>query len=427
MLNRVIFQDRNLSSLGGLLLFNELLMGIRLDERVGEALPRQRIASGASGFDKFRALLLGFLSGAECLEDMDRLRSDPMFREVNGALVGSTTYGDYLRKFSGFHLHRLNQELCRLAGEFHIRSGSAERLILDIDSTGHEQHGEKMEGLAYNYKKEWGLDSIEVFDQKGFLYHLSVREGNAFTADDAPFVISEVSRHLPRHAARQKPLLRADSGYCNNSVFKACEENGFGFLVAMRENLYSPLLRRRIKWRKAKGKELEKEKAEVGESLYYSKICEKVFRVIFIRRPRTGEREIFADWHWTYQAYVTTESSSELTAEDAVELYHQRGNAENFIRELKNGFDLHHFPCQKLKANRAYGLIAAFAYNFMRFVGLVMNPSKPLFSKRIRFTLVNLACQVVRRARRTVVIFPRRYEKEVKRCFMNIRLTLGCG
>lgn len=297
MMNRVIFKDRNLSSLGGLLLFNELLVGSRLDERVSEVLPRQRIVSGASGFDKFRALLLDFLSGAECVEDMDRLRSDPMFREVNGTLVSSTSYGDYLRKFSGFHLQCLNQELCRLAGEFHIRSDSAERVILDIDSTGHEQHGEKMEGLAYNYKREWGLDSIEVFDQKGFLYHLNVREGNAFTADDPPFVISEVSRQMPRHATRQKPLLRADSGYCNNAVFKACEENGFGFLGAMRENLYSPLLRRRIKWRKAKGGELEKEKAEVGESPYYSKLCEKVFRVIFIRRPSTGEREIFADWH----------------------------------------------------------------------------------------------------------------------------------
>ncbi|HET9236617.1 MAG TPA: hypothetical protein VFO10_05175 [Oligoflexus sp.] len=128
MMDRVVFQDRNLSSLGGLLLFNELLVGSRLHERVGEALPRQRIASGASGFDKFRALLLGFLSGAECLEDMDNLRTDPMFREVNGSLVGSTTYGDYLRKFSGFQLQRLNQELCRLAGEFHIRSRSSERL-----------------------------------------------------------------------------------------------------------------------------------------------------------------------------------------------------------------------------------------------------------------------------------------------------------
>jgi hypothetical protein len=100
MMDCMVFQDRNLPSLGGLLLFKELLAGSRLDERVGEALPSQWRASGASGFDKFRALLLVFFSGAECLEDMDRLRSDPMFREVNGTLVGSTTYGDYLRRMS---------------------------------------------------------------------------------------------------------------------------------------------------------------------------------------------------------------------------------------------------------------------------------------------------------------------------------------
>ncbi|WP_141730811.1 transposase [Oligoflexus tunisiensis] len=153
---------------------------------------------------------------------------------MNGPLVSSATYEDFLRKFSGFQLQHLNQELCRLAGELHLRSGSSERLVLDIDSTGHEQHGVKMEGLAYNYKNEWSLSSIEVFDQKGFLHYLNVREGNAFTSEDAPFIISEVSRHLPRELRRERPLLRADSGYCNNPVFQACEQNGFGFLIAMR-------------------------------------------------------------------------------------------------------------------------------------------------------------------------------------------------
>jgi hypothetical protein len=75
----------------------------------------------------------------------------------------------------------------------------------------------------------------------------------------------------------RRPLLRADSGYCNNAVFQACEQNDFGFLIAMRENLYNPLLRRRIKWRSAKDPVLEDEQAEIGESLYYSKLCEKVF------------------------------------------------------------------------------------------------------------------------------------------------------
>ncbi len=82
-----------------------------------------------------------------------------------------------------------------------------------------------MEGLAFNYKNEWGLDSIEVFDQKGFLYYLNVREGNTFTSVDAPFIVSELARHLPSELLRQRPLLRADSGYCNNLVLQACEQN----------------------------------------------------------------------------------------------------------------------------------------------------------------------------------------------------------
>lgn len=34
------------------------------------------------------------------------------------------------------------------------------------------------------------------------------------------------------------------------------------------------------------------------------------------------------------------------------------GNAENFIKEEKYGYDLKNFPCLKLNANYAYGLLA---------------------------------------------------------------------
>jgi hypothetical protein len=381
----------------------------------------------SSAYDKFQALLLGFIAGAENLDDMEGLAEDPVFQRVNGPLCSPTTYGDFLRSFSPFQLQGLNQQLTRLAGTLRERFYAGERLILDIDSTGHVQHGLKMEGLAYNYKNDWGLDSIEVFDQSGFLYYLNVREGNTYTAEDAPFILSEVARHLPTSLKREQPIVRADSGYCNNLVFESCEQNGLDFVIAMREKLYQPLLRRRIKWHSAKSGDLAAENAELGESLYVSKKCDKAFRVVFVRRPRKGEREIFQDWQWTYQAYITSISSRLMDGEEIVALYKKRGHAENFIRELKNGFDLHHFPCQKLNANRAYGLLAAFAYNLMRCMGIMMSPSRPFFAKRLRFLLVNLACQVVRKARQTLCIFPRRYEKEVKRCLMNIRFQLGCG
>lgn len=424
---KISFQNKALSAVGGLLCFEALIKQMRLGEAVEPSLPTGKISGKSTPFDKFQALLLASVAGAECLDDMDRLQNEPVFGELNGPLQTARSYGNFLRKFSSSHLQGLNHQLSQLAGRLRSRVGTEERLILDMDSTGHIQHGEKMEGLAFNYKNEWGLDSIEVFDQLGFLYYVNVRSGSTFTADDAPFIVSEVARNLAPSLRRLKPLLRCDSGYCNNLVFEACEQQNLDLLVAMRENFYAPLLKRRIKWRLAKSKELAEEGAEMGESLYFSKRCAKLYRVVFIRRPRKGQRELFADWQWTYQAYITSISSSEMDGEEIVKLYRQRGNAENYIRELKNGYDLHHFPCQKLNANRAYALIAGFAYNLMRGMALMIDPKKPPFAKRLRFLLVNLACQVVRKARETIFIFPHRHQKEVNRCLMNIRLRLGYG
>ncbi|WP_218109759.1 hypothetical protein [Oligoflexus tunisiensis] len=74
-----MFQNKALSALGGLLFFENLLTSTRLEERAVDCLPRLRIASRASSFDKFRALMLGLVSGADCLDDMDALAEDPRF------------------------------------------------------------------------------------------------------------------------------------------------------------------------------------------------------------------------------------------------------------------------------------------------------------------------------------------------------------
>ena len=81
----------------------------------------------------------------------------------------------------------------------------------------------------------------------------------------------------------------------------------------------------------------------------------------------------------------------------------KRGNAENFIREFKNGFDIQHFPCLKLNANKAYGLIAAFAYNLMRFSSWTLDSKTPRFSKMLHFRMVYLAGQVVKKARSLII------------------------
>ena len=63
-----------------------------------------------------------------------------------------------------------------------IKDYSEKTFILDIDSTSHRQYGLKMEGLGYDYSKNYGLSSLQAFDQYGFQYWSSVRGGSAHTS-----------------------------------------------------------------------------------------------------------------------------------------------------------------------------------------------------------------------------------------------------
>ncbi len=57
---------------------------------------------------------------------------------------------------------------------------------------------------------------------------------------------------------------------------------------------------------------------------------------------------------WEYYGVVTNFDLFKTSLKKVLEFYQKRGNAENFIREEKYGYDLKQFPCQKLGANHAF-------------------------------------------------------------------------
>ena len=104
---------------------------------------------------------------------------------------------------------------------------------------------------------------------------------------------------------------------------------------------------------------------------------------------------------------ISTEKVTQSDSESRMKRYslqevlvhHQkRGNMENFLREDKNAYDLKHFPCLKLKANHAYGMLAMVSYNLLRWVALMMKPEKPHFAKKLRKRFVFAAGKVIKHA-----------------------------
>lgn len=419
--------DKELSARGGIFLFEELSRSVGVEDLITPHLPRYKIATAQSPSSKFMALMMGLVSGADSLDDMDRLAADEAFAAVVGGVNAANTYGEYLRLFSKINCKGIQLSLTDLS--LKLRRAlfpEAKGFILDVDSTDHEQHGKKIEGVEWNYKGHWCLDSLQAYDQYGFQYWMDVRPGATFTSNGSSELIHQVFKKVPK---KLKRYLRADSGSCNVDFFNAASAAETLFVCAMRENMSKPLIRRVKTWRSSKRlKFRDGRSVELGRTIYMPVGCQKMLHVVFMRALKAGEqhKSLFKDSDYDYQAFVTSIGEHEMTNEGLIEFYRGRGNAENFIKESKYAFDLKHFPCQSMMANKIYGLIAAYAYNLVRAMAFIESPKRPHFSKVIRFRMVNLACQVVRHARSVTFRFNNKVFTEVNRWLTQIN-TLKFG
>ncbi len=170
---------------------------------------------------------------------------------------------------------------------------------------------------------------------------------------------------------------------------------------------------------------------EIAETEYYPEGLPKgqgKLRVIFIRAPKkVGAGELLLGEYdtyplvsnlWNHQSVPNKKASDwklvPATAEAIINFYRTRGNTENFIREQKYGLDLKHYPCQKLSANKVYGLIACLAYNLMRASSFLICKSGCFF-KKIRFHLVHIPCQIAVHARTLQAKFEAHKKRRWKR------------
>jgi hypothetical protein len=417
--------DGVLTEFGGLMCFRDLWRGLGMHLKINELLPNPRKSKSIlrRQQQKFEGLLFGFLCEADCLDDMNHLNKDQGFlAATNSQGFGARIYGSFLRQFNDWQVRQLNELLMKMAFEVRLKLFPNDRdFILDIDSTTHEQYGRKMEGCNYNYDNIWGLDSIQAYDQYGLQYWMQLREGATFTANSAPTIIAKVFSGKPRSMNR---FLRADSGYCNHDVFRECADHNVGFVIAGRANMYDPLSSRVRNWRPAKDLTFfDGRKCDIGTTFYYQAQGRETIRVVLLR-ARKKQPDLFDKDPYDYRAWFTNTGDHEFSWEEVIGFYNGRGNSENLIRELKNGFDIHHFPCLSLRANKIYGLIAAFAYNLMRMASLTYTKSKFHFSKKIRQRLIRIAALVVKKSRYLIIRMNNHRRKEVEDWFTRIKYQL---
>lgn len=410
---------QRLTSASGLSTLLEAFDQSPLKKPFADSLAERRAPRSHGSYRLGLIQVASFLRGHDCLADLQEFRKDPLLSEVmRGDSVAPRTMGDFLRDFELENLNNLNLFLARQAKSYRVQ---LQKMLkkpykpslaphLRIDSTSHIQHGLKMEGLAYNYKDEWCLDSQVIFDELGLCWGLELRPGNTKSGSGAG---DQIRKAFSSYKFEEEKYLSADSAYCNQDFIKTCMSLGVLFTVTANQATtgWENHIPEIIKWEpwvySAEEKQLALERGitlkevELGR-FYWQPSWSEVLRIpVVVKRQKYGveEQMVLGRGEYKYYGIVTNHALLSWSLQSIVEHHNKRGDAENFIREEKYGYDLKHFPCLELKANHAFGLLAMVAHNLLRWVAIHDNPSRPRFAKGLRRMFIDIPGIVVSHAR----------------------------
>jgi hypothetical protein len=294
-------------------------------------------------------------------DDADTLRSDPLLKLVCGRFPASGADLASQPTFSRLENavdRRAVQALAEALVTVYLRErgqpGPPARVRLDLDGTADPAHGQQ-EGVAYHgYYRQHMYHPLLVFDaDTGQVITAILRPGNVHGSRFVVLVLRRLLRRLRAAWPAVTVELRADSGFAIPRLYAWCEGEGVEYTIGLipnpaLETIAAPLLAQAQAHSTAQGG------AKVrlaGETRYEAGSWAHPRRVVF-------KAEILGLGPNT-RFVVTTRPDPPLAVYDR---YVDRGEAENWIKDLKNAIQADRLSDHRFWANAFRLLLHAAAY-----------------------------------------------------------------
>jgi hypothetical protein len=355
---------------GGLISSDAGLLAVReLDERLGwtaavaERLadPRDPVKVRHQRLAQVRQRLFGLIGGYEDANDHTRLRHDPILKTVAGVdlqktLASQPTLSRFENAPTARQIAQLNRLLVEQFAQVHRRR-RPKRLVLDIDPTDDPCHGGQQLALFNGFYDQHMYLPLLVFERSsGLLVGVRLRAGNVPASHRVVQLLRPIIRRLRQRWPKLDILLRADAGFATPVFYDFCEREGVGYLVGLPA---SNPLKHRTDWALDWLQERFRRRADP-------------YRWI------GGFRHQAASWPHPRRVLYKAEISSQGTNRRFLVTnrkglpghlwpeYDDRGTAETYIDDFKNGLAADRLSCHRFVANAFRLLLTAVAYNLLR-------------------------------------------------------------
>jgi len=395
-----------LTAHGGLALMAEFNHGIGLRELTDRYFPSPGSNRGFDPSVIVDSLVLMLQGGGSSLEDLRELKSEEGLVKLLGRdeIPEPDTVGDWLRRMGDPKRGQPG-----LKGLDRVRDKINERILkrdgikeytLDADAT--EIIGEKADALfTYNGNKGY-------MPMVGFLYETPVciydefREGNVAPAYGQKAFYLECKRRMP--VGKRIRCYRSDSASYQADLFNQLEEDGVKYAITADQDKAVKLVIVLI------AEEDWKEPVrgcgyEIAETVHCMNETKKAFRLVVKREVRRRGALFEKAALFFYHAVATNWLEEEKNTGEVLAWHNQRGEAENFNKELKIGFGMERMPCGQTYANAVFFRIGVLAYNL--FIGFKRLSCPESWMKQtiatFRWKMVQVAGRIVRHAGETVL------------------------
>jgi hypothetical protein len=434
---RAEFDDANLVSFAGLAPLLALAERAGLSQLIGE---RVRIdpaatkvkSAGVNPAGKLTSIIAGMACGADCIDDLDAVRSGGRKR-LFGGVYAATTLGQFLRELTHGHTMQLGSvlraHLVNLRQHSDLLPGLEQRALIDIDSLLRPVFGHAKQGASYGHTKIAGkqvlrkglsplVTTISTKAGAPVIAGIRLRAGKAGSGKGAASMVAQAIRTARAAGAAGEILVRGDSAYGSAAVVNACLKAGVMFSVVLAKNPAVVAAITKIPddaWTPVQypGAVIDPDTGELISDAEVAEIQYTAFasrtgkhavtaRLIVRRvRDRAKTEELFPVW----RCHPFFTDNTEDTAQADI-THRQHAIIETVFSDVIDG-PLAHMPSGQFASNGAWAICAAIMHNLLRAAGTLASDRHALArGATLRRHLVAVPARLARPQRRPVLHLP---------------------
>lgn len=391
----VDFQGGRLTSDGGWWWVAAADTSLGLSATLAAAVPDRRRRCRHGRQSLFQQRLYQIAAGYADQNDADVLRRDPLLKLVCGRLPESDpdlasqpTFSRLENALSARDCYRLAEALGEVYQRERERTGIPSHILLDLDSTDDPTHGAQ-EGRAYHgYYGQHMYHPVLVFDgDTGQLITAILRPGTVHAGHGALAILRRIVARLRARWPGVAITIRADAGFAKPALFAWCEAEDIAYTIGLVTNprllaLAAPLAEAaQAASTRAGGAKVRL----LAETRYQAGSWSAPRRVVIKAEALPRGPNI---------RFVVTNQTEE--PEMLYATYVDRGETENWIKDLKRACLADRLSCHRFLANQVRLLLHAAAYTLLHLLRtwLVAAGSERLTLETLRLRLLKIGGRV---------------------------------